>query len=454
MCKSLFAQSESYSKQIDQFELNYNAGKYDAIFNSFSVQMKRSLPQDRAIEFLTGLKDEVGKITHKEFIGFEQSTFATYKTSFEKMVLAVNISLDSENLINGFYIKPFEEPVKTNANIINDLSGFPTEISQMIYSKTKDFPNNTQLSIAVMQNGKTNYYGVIKTNNSIKPIENQYKVFEIGSITKVFTSTVLANLVLDNKIKLSNNVNDYFDFPFLNDTKISLESLANHTSGLPTLPENLEMTDQQNPYKDYGGKELEMYLNQHLKLQNNEKSTYDYSNLGVGLLGYTLGVSQKTSFEKLLQKNVFDKFQMKQSFTSSSDVKDQLVKGQDMNGKTVSNWDFDALFAAGGILSTTHDLANFAKAQFDPKNKALALTRTATFSIDKNMQIGLGWYLIKSPKGKDLVWHNGGTGGYSSSMAVNVKAQTAVIILSNLSAFHSKMENIDQLCFELIDGIQ
>lgn len=141
---------------------------------------------------------------------------------------------------------------------------------------------------------------------------------------------------------------------------------------------------------------------------------------------------------------------MKNSFISSKNLNDKLVKGQNSNGEITSNWDWDVLFGAGGILSTTEDLVKFADAQFNPKNKELTLTRTPTSDIDENMKIGLGWHLLKSKNGKDLVWHNGGTGGYSSSMTLNTNDKTAVIILSNLSAYHPKMRNIDGLCFELI----
>lgn len=145
---------------------------------------------------------------------------------------------------------------------------------------------------------------------------------------------------------------------------------------------------------------------------------------------------------------------MKNSFVNSQNLDNKLVKGQNPDGQIVSNWDFDVLFGAGGLLSTTEDLAKFAIAQFDPKNTELTLTRAPTFEMNKDMKIGLAWHLLKSQNGKDLVWHNGGTGGYSSSMAINVEDKTAVIVLSNLSAFHPKTKNIDKLCFQLIDEKQ
>ncbi|WP_298653610.1 serine hydrolase domain-containing protein [uncultured Proteiniphilum sp.] len=338
---------------------------------------------------------------------------------------------------------------QTENKAVNVLNYYPKEIAETIYSKSKDFPNRTQLSIAIIRNGKINYYGIIKENDSIKPIENHTKVFEIGSITKVFTSTVLASLVEDKKIKLTDYVNSYYPFTFKDGIKITFESLANHTSGLPRLPENLDLSDETNPYKNYRKKELDEYLENMLKLENEPSKTYLYSNLGAGLLGYTLGLSEKMSFQELLQKQIFDEYNMTNTFANTQNLDNKLVKGLNAKGEVVSNWDFDVLLGGGGILSTTEDLAKFAMAQLNQKNKKLALTRKPTFVVNDKIKISLGWHILKSESGQDVIWHNGGTGGYSSSMAVNVGDKTAVIILSNVSEINEKM---DALCFELMSG--
>lgn len=454
MTNFVFGQTDNYKKAIENFQSNYNTENYEDIFNNFSSEMKQALPIDKTKQFLSGLKSQVGKIEKTKFVSYQQGTYATYKTNFEKAVLAVNISLDKQNQINGLLIKPYEEPIKTECTIVNALSNYPIDVAEIIFAKTKDFPNKTQLSIAVIQNGETNYYGIIKENDTIKPTTNQNKIFEIGSITKVFTSTVFASLVEDEKLKLTDEINAFYSFPFKDKTKITFQSLANHTSGLPRLPENLDLSNETNPYKNYGKKEVEDYLKTLLKLENEPSKISSYSNLGAGLLGYTLGLSQKTSFQKLLQKRVFDKYKMTNSYTSSQKLEDKLVKGLDENGEVVSNWDFDVLFGGGGILSSTEDLVKFANAQFNPKNKELALTRKPTFDVNESMKIGLGWHILKTENGFNWVWHNGGTGGYSSSMALDAEKKNGVIILSNVSAFNQKMGNIDKLCFELMKQIE
>jgi CubicO group peptidase (beta-lactamase class C family) len=113
-------------------------------------------------------------------------------------------------------------------------------ISEVVYQKTRTFPNKTQVAIAVIRNGDTDYYGAIKENDNLNTIINKDSIFEIGSITKVFTATVLANLVVNKKLKLNIDINQYFDFPFKDNLKINMLSLANHTSGLPRHPTNYD----------------------------------------------------------------------------------------------------------------------------------------------------------------------------------------------------------------------
>ena len=113
-----------------------------------------------------------------------------------------------------------------------------------------------------------------------------------------------------------------------------------------------------------------------------------------------------------------------------------------------------ALAGAGGILSTTEDMATFTLAHFNLQNKSLQTSTVSTLEVDDQLKIGLGWHLINSKSGKDWIWHNGGTGGYTSSLAMNKASQNAVIILSNVSGLSPKMGFIDKLCFEFLEILE
>ena len=440
------AQSDSHKLVVQSFQLNYNEENYDLIFESFSQEMKQALPLENTRQFLNNLKNQAGKIEKLEFVTFQQGTYAVYKTKFERALIAINISLNDQNKINGFFIKPYENSTQTGETTLDELHGFPEEIRSIIFAKTKDLPNQARLSIAIIQNGEVKNYGVKKFENKILPDENHRNLYEIGSITKVFTASVLASLVQENELGLKEEINSYFDFQFNNGRKITFESLSNHTSGLPRLPENLDLSLTRNPYESYGKKELEVYLKD-LMGQKKDTITYAYSNLGAGLLGYTLGLSQNTTFQILLQKRIFDKYGMDQSYTSSENLGDRLIQGLDIQGKEVPNWDFDVMFGGGGMISSTEDLSKFVSAQFNSKNLELKLTRQATHQLNQNSSVGLGWHILTSKNKINTYWHNGGTGGYSSCIVLNVDQEKAVIVLSNVFGIN---QTIDELSFELL----
>jgi len=441
----------------EKFVRNYNDDDYNGIFSMFADVMKEALPLDKTTEFLKGLKFQAGNISNREFIKYENGTYASYKTTFERAVFFLNISIDDNSDINGLFVKPFVEE-NNSENVINNLtikSGIITQKqSEIIFENAKIFPNHTQISIAIIKDGKVNYYGINNKNDTILTVNNQKSVFEIGSISKVFTSTILANFVIDEKINLNDNINGYLKTSFNNDTEISFINLANHTSGLPRLPSNLDLTkvNPENPYKEYKEKELEEYLTKHLELLNKEK--YQYSNLGAGLLGYTLSKIENTTYENLLQNKIFSKFNMYNSTSDINKIKGNLVKGLDNEGNDVPNWELSVLAGAGAIFSTVEDLSQFAISQFDNSNKELKLTRKKTFEVNENLDIGLGWHILKSQSKNFWYWHNGGTGGYSSSMVIDENTKNGIIILSNVSGFNPNMGNIDKLCFELMKTIE
>ncbi|MCF6288280.1 MAG: beta-lactamase family protein, partial [Proteobacteria bacterium] len=370
------AQTEKTANKTvtENFIENYNSNDYAAIFSMFEKAMQEALPINKTSEFLAGLKSQAGNITNREFLKYENETYASYKATFERAIFVLNISIDNNSKINGLFIKPFVEE-SNSENVINNLSlkeGLITkEQSEIIFENTKGFPNSSQISIAIIKDGKISYYGINKKNDTISTINNQKSVFEIGSLSKVFTSTLLANFVIDGKIKLKDNINDYLTTPFNNDTKIPFIKLANHTSGLPRLPTNLNLAkvNPKNPYKEYKEKELQEYLTKQLELLN--KGEYQYSNLGTGLISYTLNKLANTTYENLLQSKIFSKYDMQNSSADINKIKENLVIGLDNEGNETSNWELSVLAGAGGILSTVEDLSKFAIANFDHSNKEL-----------------------------------------------------------------------------------
>ena len=324
---------------------------------------------------------------------------------------------------------------------------------QLIFEHVRVFPNRTQLAFAFIENGEVDFSGVIIENDTMRLADNHHKVFEIGSISKVFTASLLTALVVEGKLNLDDQVNDHLPFALRDSIRPTFAQLANHTSGLPRMPSNFDDAvpfDPANPYRNYGADLLEAYLTTQVELAYQPGAKSEYSNLGTGLLAYALTQMTGLDYQQLLENYLFSKYHMTTSTTRRKEVISCLVSGLDQSGKATSNWDFSVMVGAGGILSTTEDLAKFALAQFNDSNRELKLTRLPTFEVNEQLAIGLGWHIVKTPAETERYCHNGGTGGYSSSIVLDTDRRNGVIILSNVSAFHPESPKIEQLCFSLL----
>ncbi|SHE89551.1 CubicO group peptidase, beta-lactamase class C family [Fodinibius roseus] len=322
-----------------------------------------------------------------------------------------------------------------------------------IFNTLRYYPNQTQLSIASIDDTSAVFYGAIRAGDTLQTIDNKDSVFEIGSLSKVFTSTLLANLVHHNKLMLNQPIQAYLDFPLNDSLQVSFLELANHTSGLPRIPSGFireSLWHMDNPYKDYNEKKLRDYMSNNMEPDHEPGSTFQYSNIGAGILGYVLTRIEGQSYEEMLQQKIFQPLEMQHSTTQRAFVNDKLVAGLSKRGKTASNWDLGAIPGAGAILSTSEDLVKFGQANFDRDNKIMKLQRQETFSIDNDRAMALGWFILKRDSTTKWYWHNGGTGGYRSSMVLDVDNRKGVIVLSNISAGHSHAAQIDSLSYSLL----
>lgn len=152
-------------------------------------------------------------------------------------------------------------------------SGKTEKIDSLLNKYTSSFPDSTQLSIGFINNGKIEYAGYIKIKDNLIPIINKNAAFEIGSITKIFTSTLLAQIITDGKTELNEPIEKLLPFTLnssdFDNSKITLKTLSNHTSGLPEMPKNyLEFFNDSLTQKVYDINVLEDYLKKRLSLIN------------------------------------------------------------------------------------------------------------------------------------------------------------------------------------------
>jgi CubicO group peptidase (beta-lactamase class C family) len=328
---------------------------------------------------------------------------------------------------------------------------------ELIANTLSQFLNNSEIAIALVHSNKLIFYGLQRTNDSIRIANNSNQVFEIGSITKVFTTQLLINLLEEGKIKnLDESVIPHLDFKIKGNPNITFRQLANHTSGLPSnLNGSIFNTDVRNPYKNWNKEKLVEYFSKDVKLDSEPGVKYQYSNVGMALLAYTISKIEEEKYESLLQKNIFKPLEMKQSTTDRYLVQDYLVQGYNWKGKPTANWEMAEMKGAGAVLSTTNDLSKFVMWNFSALKNQLKLMSQSAKVINDNLEIALGWHIIKNKTSNPFLWHNAGTGGYKSSMAINLYNDTGVIVLTNIGATDNPKKGlIDNLCFDLMKSLE
>ncbi|HUQ48396.1 MAG TPA: serine hydrolase domain-containing protein [Gemmatimonadaceae bacterium] len=263
-------------------------------------------------------------------------------------------------------------------------------------------------------------------------------VFEIGSITKIFTNTVLADMVLKGEVRLDDPVAKFLParvrVPERKGRKITLADLATQSSGLPRLPTNISPTDATNPYADYSVTQLYEFLSSYV-LPRDIGSQYEYSNLAMGLLGHVLALKAGKSYEALVKERVLAPLGMSETgITLNPSMKRHMAQGFNGHGAPVPLWDIPTLAGAGALRSTANDMLKFLAANLDsasiPLGKSMAMAQASRKVIGPNNSIGLGWNIVQL-FGTSVTWHNGGTGGFRTYIGMDTEHHRGVIVLSN-----------------------
>lgn len=262
-------------------------------------------------------------------------------------------------------------------------------------------------------------------------------VFEIGSVTKVFTALLLSDAVVRREVSLDDAVAGLVPGWKVPEKgrPITLRDLAMHVSGLPRLPSNMAPKDPNNPYADYTVEQLRTFLATY-ELPRSVGERYEYSNLGGGLLGHVLARRAGTSYEDLVESTVTRPLGMASThITLRPEMRERLAAGYSPTLEPATNWDLPTLAGAGALRSTVNDLLTFLSAALGytptPLARAFAqMTAAPRPTGAPNLDIALAWHVFTA-NGRVVYWHNGGTAGYRSFIGFDPARRMGVVVLSN-----------------------
>lgn len=301
-------------------------------------------------------------------------------------------------------------------------------------------------AVCLISEGETKYVTYGKKSVGGDPVTEE-TIFEIGAITKLFTTLALMDSMRKNEVGLDDPIQKYLpgvNAPEYNGQKIAFRHLATHTSGLPQLPDNFNPQNPNNQYADYTLEQLYQFLNRHT-LARTPGTTLVYSNMGIGILGHLLSLRAGKSYEEMIVKLLSENLGMKDTFITVTPEREPHMSMGHAKEVMVERWKMGALHGESAFRSTIKDMGKFLAANMGvlltPVNDLLKECHKAQYKTE-NITTGLGWILSNG-----ILMHNGGTGGFRSFIGFHPERQKGVVVLAN-----TREEWIDDLGKSLIDS--
>jgi len=309
--------------------------------------------------------------------------------------------------------------------------------------------------VAVYDAGRREIYGFGKGPGGAPP--KGRTLFEIGAVTKVYTSLLFADAIQRREVALNTAIAELLPpgvtAPTREKKTISLGHLAVHSSGLPRLPATIERNaDKADPYARYDEDALYRDL-VHTELVAVPGQHIVYSNYGVGLLGFLLGKKIGGGYQDALTKRVLKPLRTQDTFfTVPADAQARRATGTNTDLAAAPYWTWDALAGAGALISSARDQLALVEAELDAAaggktalRPAMRLTQESQLDV-KGENVGLGWQI----DGAGRYWHNGGTGGFHAFVGFDPKTKRGVVILASTSV--TILDHLADVLYKILDG--
>ncbi|WP_127782439.1 serine hydrolase domain-containing protein [Rhodococcus sp. X156] len=294
------------------------------------------------------------------------------------------------------------------------------------------------------------------------PAPRADSLFEIGSVTKVFTALLLAEAVTRGELSLDTPVGDLLPevaVPTRDGVAITVEHLATHTAGLPNNPMPLRAAiwaawkaRAGDPWKEIDRAALLTALGETELRHTPGTGRIAYSNLGAGVLGHALvAAAARHDFGELVQSRICEPLGMVDTvLLPNREQAQREADGHRRRRRTTGHWEVAGLPGAGALRSTATDMLTFLHAQLRPDatplGPAIALTHPER-RPGKRLGIGLGWLRVPISGDHIMLWHNGGTGGFRAVAGFVPAAGVGVVVLAN------DLRSVDRVGLELLTAL-
>jgi CubicO group peptidase (beta-lactamase class C family) len=303
--------------------------------------------------------------------------------------------------------------------------------------------------------GKIEIYGFGAGPNRAVP--DGTTLFELGPVTKVYTSLLLADAVQRREVELDTPISDLLPpgvtVPVREKVAITLKHLALHTSGLPRLPPSLvDRAGGSGPYAKYGEDALYNDLI-HTGLDSRPGTQITYSSFGAGLLGFALGRKLGGGYAKLLTERVLKPLELADTFVQVPPaLAARRAVGTNEDLAPSPPWTFDAMAGAAALVSTARDQLRLIEAELDaaaggslPLRRAMKLTQEPQLDRTGDNE-SFGWMIDSAGR----YWHTGSTGGFHAFIGFDPKTKRGIVLLASTAT--SMVDRLSEAMYKILEG--
>lgn len=322
------------------------------------------------------------------------------------------------------------------------------------------------VSMAVINGNQTRYYHYGETKKGNRKLPDNETLFEIGSLTKTFSSALLVKWCNQHSINLNSSIKSYLPAEVrnhlsLNNVDVTFKQLLNHTSGMQQLPNGFPNTSD--PYSSLDSNYIYQYISNNIVLTKtpgtqpiSEQEAYDsYSNMAYALVGLILERNVGMSLEQILHNEILVNLGMLSTTFAEIESKENRAYPNNIFG-SASYWHLSGFKSAGGLKSNVNDLVKYTRSQMDATSSSelgstFLETQNPTVIVNGKNIFALGWELYYTSTGRMLVVKDGGTGGFTSYLIFDRLSDKALIALFNNASDNNTSYPVLQLAEKIFD---
>lgn len=435
----------------DSIVAKFNRQDFKGIYDMADSSFKAAVSEKDLVEFLKSYAI-LGKVKNNSLLKQDKGDNILYRLQCARKSMALTLGVTNAKSFTNFGLDLYRLPAERTRTNFASNNPMQTSLDSAVQKAVTGYMNNKNvsgISVGVIKEGNmySYHFGEVKKGTNQLPTNNT--IYALGSIAKTFTGILLANAVIENKIKLDDDIRMYLDgvYPNLqyNNAAIRLVNLANQTSRLPSMP-SIPNSFQSPWDESFSAKITKQNLNDILKtivLDTLPGTKREYSNFAVCLLGKILEKVYKMPYEQILKKYISMPYQMNNTTILLSKAQQKIyAQGYSPDGTEVPNLSNSFIGPAGGIRSTIADMLLYMKEQMNTNNKAAALSHQLTSGTEKNGK-GLLWGINRT-KANYLLWsHDGSTDGFSSLIYILPELNAGIILLTNNGNYFDESFNSD-----------